>query len=84
MSRHDQPGGADYELTIEGGLGPVLRWALRPNQVVESHTCTTIRAASETDLTGLVEVLDRTGLRIESVWLLPSPGGSSRRAPPPP
>ena len=84
MKRGDPPGGADYELTIEGGLGPVLRWALRPNQVVESHTCTTIRAASGTDLIGLVEMLDRTGLRIESVWLLPSSGGSSRPVPPPP
>ncbi len=84
MNRRDQPEGVDYELTIEGGLGPVLRWALRPNQVIESHTCTTVRAASETDLIGLVEVLDRTGLRVESVWLLPSQGESSHRAPPPP
>jgi hypothetical protein len=84
VNRNDQPDGADYELTIEGRLGPVLRWALRPSQVVDSRTCTTIRTAPDTDLTGLVEMLDRTGLRIESVWLLPSQGGSSHPGPPPP
>jgi hypothetical protein len=67
-------GGGVFELTVEGSLGPVLRWALRPRSVDESHTCTTIRTTARSDLPGIVELLEHNGLVIEGVWLL-TPGG---------
>ena len=71
MSRRREQGGADFELTVHGRLGPVLRGALRPSSVVETRTCTTIRAVSSTDLPELVRLLDSYGLRIEGVWRVP-------------
>jgi hypothetical protein len=80
MSRREHGAGAvDFELTVEGRLGPVLRWGLRPHTVVAAHTCTTIRAVSSTDLTGMVALLNSRGLRIESVWLLPPEPGDGER-----
>lgn len=70
MTLQGEGGPAEYELTIEGGLGPVLRWALRPNSVVESHRSTTIRAVCEEDVAELVALLDSRGLRIEGVWVV--------------
>lgn len=64
-----------FELTIAGRLGPVLRWALRPGSVVGSHTCTILRMKSAKDLPELVELLDSRGLRIEGVWVGPPAGG---------
>ncbi len=63
-----------FELTITGRLGPVLRWALRPGSVVASHTCTILRMKSAKDLSELVEMLDSRGLRIEGVWVGPPAG----------
>ena len=76
MTPQDAGGPAEYELTIEGGLGPVLRWALRPSSVVESHRSTTIRAVCQEDVAELVAQLDSCGLRIEGVWALPRTPGS--------
>lgn len=70
MSKGAPQGGGVFELTVEGALGPVLRCALRPSTVEESHTCTTVRTAGDCDLTGLVELLDSNGLVIEEVWRL--------------
>lgn len=63
-----------FELTIAGSLGPVLRWALQPGSVVESRTCTILRTRSAKDVSELVELLDSRGLRIEGVWVGPSAG----------
>jgi hypothetical protein len=61
----------EFELTIAGGLGPVLRRALRPSRVADSHTTTTICAVSDADVVDLVAFLDAHGLRIEGVWVAP-------------
>ncbi|QBR91479.1 hypothetical protein [Nocardioides euryhalodurans] len=71
MSRAPERGGADFELTVHGRLGPVLRRALHPSSVVETRTCTTIRSVSSADLPDLVRLLDSHGLRIEGVWRVP-------------
>ncbi|MBC9225098.1 hypothetical protein GL325_02045 [Aeromicrobium sp. 636] len=62
--------GEEYEFTIVGDLGPVLRWALRPGRVVESHPCTTFVTVTSADLGAIVARLDPPGLRLESVRLL--------------
>ena len=67
--------GAVFELTVEGRLGQVFRWALRPSKVAEAWPCTTIRtcAGAESDLTDLFKLLDSEGLTIESVCLIEAP-----------
>ncbi|HEX6149830.1 hypothetical protein [Nocardioides sp.] len=69
MTRHDHGAATQFELTIAGRLGPVLRWALRPSTVVDSHTCTTICTETESDLAELVALLDSHGLQIEGIWV---------------
>lgn len=70
---------ADYELTVRGPLGPVLRRALSPGRVVESRTCTTLLAVSARGLESVVAMADASGLRIEEVCVaasgpVPDPG----------
>ena len=36
---------ADYELTVSGAIGPVLRCALGPQLASETQNCTIIRTA---------------------------------------
>lgn len=62
--------GDEYELTIAGELGSVLRWALRPGQVIATHACTTFVAVSGADVATLVARLEAPGLRLESVYIL--------------
>jgi hypothetical protein len=69
VTEPDSDGGV-FELTVEGALGPVLRCALRPGRVEESHTCTTIRTVGVQNVPGLVELLDSIGLLIDGVWLV--------------
>ncbi len=80
MTPHEQTDSPQFELAIEGRLGPVLRWALRPGSVVSSHTCTILRARSGRELAELVELLDSRGLRIEGVWVGPPAGDPTDRA----
>lgn len=68
--RDDEQAGDLYELTIVGELGRVLRWALRPGEVLETYPCTTFVAVSDTDLATLVARLEDPGLRLESVYIL--------------
>ena len=76
MTASDPGGTTEFELTVEGGLGPVLRCALRPSSVAASRRCTTIRAVSD-DVAALVALLDSYGLRIEGVWVVPGSRGPS-------
>lgn len=66
----DPEAGDLYELTIVGELGRVLRWALRPGQVLETHPCTTFVTVAGTDLPSLVARLETPGLTLESVYVL--------------
>lgn len=70
---------ATYELTIAGGVGPVLRASLAPGLAAVPHECTIIRAVSDTDvdLVDLVLWLHTHGLDIEAV-LRVHPGTQAR------
>ncbi|GAA2072794.1 hypothetical protein IDH50_13945 [Aeromicrobium tamlense] len=57
----------EYELTIDSGLGPVLRNALGPELVARTRTCTTLVAVTAADVDALVAVIHALGLRLESV-----------------
>ena len=57
----------EYELTIDSGLGPVLRNALGPELVARTRTCTTFVAVTAADVDALVAVIHALGLRLESV-----------------
>ncbi len=64
--------GGVFEVVIDGALGPVLRWTLRPNAVDAARRVTTLRVVTDDpDIAGLVERIHTRGLRIESVWRLP-------------
>lgn len=65
-----QEAATEFELTINGGLGPVLRHALGPELVVRTRACTTFVAESGADLDVLVDRLHCLGLRIESVFIV--------------
>lgn len=69
MTIHE-PAALEFELTIEGGLGPVLRNALSPGLAARTHTCTVLVLASAVDLGTLVERLHARGLSIESVFIV--------------
>jgi len=62
---------AEYELTIDNGLGPVLRAVLGPELVARTRTCTTFVAESSGDVDALVGRLPAWGRRIESVVVDP-------------
>jgi hypothetical protein len=57
-----------FELTVEGELGQVLRWALQPD-AVERQPCTTFRATAGAGLgvADLVGMLDAEGLTVQSI-----------------
>jgi len=57
----------EYELTINGGLGPVLQTALGPEVEVRTRPCTTFVARTAADVVLLVDRLHALGLRIDSV-----------------
>ena len=73
MSEQDPQGSpAVYELTIKGGLGPVLRSALTPGGVSRSEVCTILRAseASGRDLVDLLLLIQEKGLTVEDVFAI--------------
>lgn len=64
--------GGVFEVAVDGALGPVLRWSLRPNAVDAARRVTTLRVVSDDpDIAGLVARMHACGLRIEGVWRLP-------------
>jgi hypothetical protein len=58
-----------YELTLAGGVGPVLRKVFRPFGTSRAHVCTVVRAMPppEVDLVDLVAELDAHGLQVEAI-----------------
>jgi hypothetical protein len=72
MTTHD-PAAAAFEVTVSGGVGPVLRRALRPGRVVESHVCTVVRAVGAADLASVVALVDSLGLRLEVLLVVRPP-----------
>lgn len=58
-----------YELTLAGGVGPVLRKALRPFGTPHAHVCTVVRAEPPpgVDLVDLMAELDAHGLQVEAI-----------------
>lgn len=63
----------EYELTIDGRLGPVLLHALGPGLETRTGSFTTLRAESASDLASLLAALHAHGLRIESVFVVDPP-----------
>ena len=72
MSARDASAPVEYELTIDNGLGPVLRAALGPELVARTRTCTTFVAESSVEVDALVSRIHALGLRIESVVVAPA------------
>ncbi|WP_313408948.1 hypothetical protein [Aeromicrobium sp.] len=58
----------EFELTIDGGLGPVLRNALGPELAARTRTYTTLVLETAVDLGALVALLNSRGLHVESVF----------------
>lgn len=60
---------ARYEVTIAGALGPVVRLALRPYAATGSMACTVVRlrTSDTSDLDGLLRILDRAGVEVDSL-----------------
>ena len=58
-----------YELTLAGGVGPVLRKAFRPFGTSRAHVCTVVRAEAPpgVDVVDLMAELDAHGLQVEVV-----------------
>ena len=62
---------AVYELTIKGGMGPVIRSALTPSGVSRSDICTIVRVgASGRDLADLLLLIQEKGLTVEGVFAI--------------
>jgi hypothetical protein len=61
--------GEVYELTLAGGLGPVLRTAFRPWSTSVAHVCTVVRteAPPDVDLVDLMTNLNAQGLEVEVI-----------------
>lgn len=60
-----------YELTIKGGMGPVIRSALTPPAVSRSDVCTILRVgASGRDLADLLLLIQEKGLTVEGVFAI--------------
>jgi hypothetical protein len=79
VRQDESTAGGIFELTVQGALGPVLRWAVRPSRSVdEPHTCTTLHAWAP-DVVQLVRTLDSHGLAIESVSRLSVEGDAADR-----
>ncbi len=77
MSAQSKPGAAlVYELTIAGGIGPVVRNALRPQVAEPPRLFTILRtgALSGRDLVDLVLLLHSRGLDIEGIFETTSTG----------
>lgn len=58
----------EFELTIDGALGPVLKNALGPDLVARTRTYTTLVLETAVDLGTLVTLLHARGLHVESVF----------------
>lgn len=71
MSAQSRPGSAlVYELTIAGGIGPIVRNALRPQVAEPPRLFTILRtgALSDRDVVDLVLLLHSRGLDIECIF----------------
>lgn len=67
MTTSDEP---EFEVTVGGGIGPVLRHALGPDLEAQTHRCTTLLAETAEDVATLVAQLQAYGLRVESVFIV--------------
>jgi hypothetical protein len=67
MEGCDHHGLTEFELSVEGLLGPLFRSALRPRSVVASGGCTVLRADSSADMVELVAALISADLSIDSI-----------------
>jgi hypothetical protein len=72
MTAHEASRAVGYELTISGGLGPVLQDVLRPWSVTstEHHTIVRTIVSDERDLVDLVLALESVKLQIADVAVL--------------
>jgi hypothetical protein len=74
MTASERPdaGGAVYQFTIVGTLGPVLRRALEPYVTASQQRQTVVRADAPErgDLVDLVRLLESRGLEIASICVL--------------
>lgn len=61
---------AVYELTVKGGMGPVIRSALTPSGVSRSDVCTILRVSSGRDLADLLLLIQEKGLTVEGVFAI--------------
>jgi hypothetical protein len=52
-----ESGGAAYEVTVAGGVGPALRVALRPHHTAPTRCCTLLTTSPSVDLVDLVDLL---------------------------
>lgn len=70
-----------YEITVVGGLGPVLRAALQPLVTTTAGHCTTLRTAlrHRGDVADLLAVLDAKGLEVTHVSVRPTAPRRGRR-----
>lgn len=69
-----------YEITVVGGLGPVLRAALQPLVATTSGHCTTLRTVlrHRGDVADLLAVLDAKGLEVTHVAVRSTPAVAGR------
>lgn len=74
MTEHTpaEPGSDTYELTIAGGLGPVLRAALQPVNAAPAAFRTVLTTTCSVDLVDLIWVLTAHGLQVDDVRVLRS------------
>ena len=70
MSQGQEAGGT-YELTVAGGLGPVLRAAFATKSIATVETTTLrLEVAEDRDLVDVIAMLDTNGVRIQGVYRL--------------
>jgi hypothetical protein len=63
----DQGGRIWYEITVLGGLGPVVRAAFREARIVQREPCTVFRLHGEGDLDWLLDFARRRGLPLPDI-----------------
>lgn len=75
--RTGRRGGATYELTVAGSLGPVLRNALLPfaRASCELQTVLRVETTDEGELTDVVQHLDAQGVEFATITEVPREDG---------
>ncbi len=79
---NDRTWPARYEVTISGGLGPVLRSALRPYAAASPSRASTlvrVRASRTGDLAALLDALDRAGVEVDRLSTSVKPPPTTKR-----